>query len=219
MNRASIVLAFLTVACGRPTPAPTPVSRAPTPGAAAVPQAPDIAAGLAAFATVRGVLQHPRCQNCHPAGDAPLQGDEGRIHSQNVQRGPKGYGMPGAECSTCHGPENPPSNYGVNIPPGVQSVPPGGHAGWHMPAPEEKLVFVGRTPRELCEQVKDPSHNGGMSMAALREHLNTPLVLWGWKPGFGRAPVQTPYAAFVAAWETWAAAGAPCPGSPNERTP
>jgi hypothetical protein len=86
-----------------------------------------------------------------------------------------------------------------------------------MPTPEEKLVFVGRTARQLCEQVKDPAHNGGRSMVALREHLNTPLVLWGWKPGFGRAPVQTPYAAFVAAWETWAAAGAPCPDAPNER--
>ncbi|MEJ7604146.1 MAG: hypothetical protein WKG01_40145, partial [Kofleriaceae bacterium] len=39
-------------------------------------------AGLVAFETVRAVLQHPRCQNCHPAGDAPLQGDEGRLHLQ-----------------------------------------------------------------------------------------------------------------------------------------
>jgi hypothetical protein len=80
-----------------------------------------------------------------------------------------------------------------------------------MPKPEEKLVFVGLTPRALCEQVKNPAHNGGKNMAALREHLNTPLVVWGWKPGFGRAPVSTPYQTFIAAWETWSAAGAPCP--------
>jgi hypothetical protein len=48
-------------------------------------------------------------------------------------------------------------------------------------------------------------------MAALRAHLDTPLVTWGWNPGFGRAPVPTPYASFVSAWETWAKAGAPCP--------
>ena len=80
-----------------------------------------------------------------------------------------------------------------------------------MPKPEEKLVFVGVEPRALCEQIKDPARNGGKDMGALRKHLDTPLVTWGWKPGFGRAPVSTPYPAFIAAWETWAAAGAPCP--------
>jgi hypothetical protein len=161
-------------------------------------------AGLVAFGTVQAVLQHPRCQNCHPAGDAPLQGDEGRVHEMNVQRGPEGRGMAGAECTTCHGPANPPSNYGLRIPPGVDE-------GWHMPKPEEKLVFVGLAPRALCEQIKDPARNGGKDMAALRAHLDTPLVTWGWSPGFGRAPVSTPYETFIAAWETWAAAGAPCP--------
>lgn len=37
--------------------------------------------GVAAFETVRAVLQHPRCQNCHIPGDAPLQFDEGRAHA------------------------------------------------------------------------------------------------------------------------------------------
>jgi hypothetical protein len=50
-------------------------------------------------------------------------------------------------------------------------------------------------------------------MAALRAHLDDPLVTWGWDPGFGRAPVSTPRATFVQAWETWAAAGAPCPAN------
>jgi hypothetical protein len=160
--------------------------------------------GLVAFETVRSVLQHPRCQNCHPAGDAPLQGEEGRVHAMNIQRGPAGRGMVGAECTTCHGPANPPSNYGLHIPPGVAE-------GWHMPKPEEKLVFVGMAPGPLCEQLKDPARNGGKDMAALRAHLDTPLVTWGWEPGFGRTPVAVPRARFLAAWEDWAAAGAPCP--------
>ncbi len=159
---------------------------------------------LAAWETVRGVLQHPRCQNCHPAGNAPLQGDDSHVHQQNVQRGPTGSGMVGEECATCHGPANPPSNYGAHI-------PPGNIKGWHMPAPENPLVFVGVPSGELCERVKDPTRNGGKDMAALRAHLDDPLVLWGWSPGFGRAPVSTPRDAFLAAWERWAAAGAPCP--------
>jgi hypothetical protein len=165
---------------------------------------PTNAEGLAAFATVRGVLQSPRCQNCHPSGDAPLQGEDGHLHAMNVQRGPEGRGRPGEECTTCHGPANPSSNYGQHIPPGVDE-------GWRMPKPEQKLVFVGVTPGELCRRLIDPAQNGGKDMAALRAHLDTPLVTWGWEPGFGRAPVATPRAQFVSAWETWAAAGAPCP--------
>lgn len=167
-------------------------------------RAPSREAGLAAFETVRAVLQHPRCQNCHPDGDAPLQGDDGRVHIQHVKRGPTGHGLVGAECTTCHGPSNPPSSYGAHVPPGVSE-------GWHMPPPEMKLVFVGVAPRALCEQIKNPATNGGKDMAALRKHLDTPLVVWGWAPGFGRAPVPTPYEEFIKAWETWADAGAPCP--------
>jgi hypothetical protein len=169
------------------------------------PTPPSREAGVAAFETVRSVLQHPRCQNCHPAGDAPLQGDDGHIHGQNVLRGPTGHGMIGEECTTCHGPSNPPSNYGLHVPPGVAK-------GWHMPAPELPLVFVGVTPAALCEKVKEPSKNGGKDKAALRLHLDDPLVTWAWDPGFGRAPVPVPRAKFIEAWETWQNAGAPCPG-------
>ncbi|HEX6862739.1 MAG TPA: hypothetical protein VF414_07985, partial [Thermoanaerobaculia bacterium] len=56
---------------------------------------------LQAFDTVQKVLQHPRCQNCHIPGDAPLQFDEGIIHAQNVLRGPEGKGVPGLPCSSC----------------------------------------------------------------------------------------------------------------------
>ncbi|WP_438014249.1 hypothetical protein WMF18_25430 [Sorangium sp. So ce315] len=196
MIRSSLVFALLLAACGGQTPGASP-SPAPSPA--------DRQAGLAAFETVRGVLQHPRCQNCHPAGDVPLQGDEGRPHQQLVLRGPTGHGMAGAECTTCHGPTNPPDSFGMHVPPGVAK-------GWHMPPPEMPMVFVGVAPRALCEQIKDPARNGGKDMAALRVHLEDPLVTWGWNPGAGRTPIPTPYAEFVAAWETWARAGAPCPG-------
>jgi len=160
--------------------------------------------GLVAFETVRTVLQHPRCQNCHPAGDAPLQGDDSHAHQQNVQRGPEGRGVVGMECTTCHGPANPSSKYGEHI-------PPGNAEGWHMPTPAMKLVFVGVAPRALCEQIKDPARNGGKDLAALRKHLDSPLVTWGWDPGFGRAAVPIARDQFLAAWETWAKAGTPCP--------
>lgn len=180
-------------------------SRAPVAGSDRA--APD-AEGLAAFETVRQVLQHPRCQNCHPAGDVPLQGDDSHVHAQNVHRGREGRGNVGEECTTCHGPANPPSAYGAH-------VPPGNEKGWHMPSEDMKLVFVGVEPRALCEQIKDPARNGGKDMAALRTHLDDPLVTWGWSPGFGRTPVSVPRDQFLAAWEAWARAGAPCPGAPT----
>ncbi len=168
------------------------------------PPPPTAAEGLLAFETVRGVLQSPRCQNCHPAGDAPLQGEDGHPHVMNVQRGPDGRGRVGETCTTCHGPANPPSNYGQHIPPGAADA-------WRMPGPEQKLVFAGVAAGELCRRLIDPAQNGGKDLAALRAHLDTPLVTWGWDPGFGRTPVATPFPQFVSAWETWARAGTPCP--------
>jgi hypothetical protein len=157
-----------------------------------------------AFETVRGVLQHPRCQNCHPRGDSPLQGDDSHPHIMNVQRGPDGQGLVGQRCVTCHGLANPPDSYGTHIPPGTP-------VGWRMPKPDERLVFVGVAPGALCEQVKDPKHNGGKDTAALRVHLDDPLVTWGWHPGNGRTAIPVSRDAFLEAWQTWAAAGNPCP--------
>jgi hypothetical protein len=160
----------------------------------------------AAFETVRSVLQGPRCQNCHPSGDRPLQGDDSHFHTMNIQRGPDGHGLPGAQCATCHGKANPPNSYGTHQPPGVAT-------DWHLPRPEMPLVFVGRSPQELCEQLKDPARNGNLTLAALVKHVSSdPLVLWGWQPGFGRQPVPVAHADFVAAFQKWVDAGAPCPG-------
>ena len=67
----------------------------------------DPAARSAAIFTEMGkVLTHPRCINCHPRTDSPLQGDDMRFHMPPVERGPGGMGIAGMECSTCHGPRN-----------------------------------------------------------------------------------------------------------------
>ncbi len=160
--------------------------------------------GLAAFETIRAVLQHPRCQNCHIPGDAPLQFDAGLAHSQNVLRGPEGEGVPGLSCATCHGEANPPASYGIHMPPGAPN--------WHLPPPERKMIFIGLSSGELCRRLKDENENGGMSLEALTRHVTSDkLVLWGWSPGVGRLPVSVPHEEFVAEFKTWVSAGAPCP--------
>jgi hypothetical protein len=159
--------------------------------------------GLEAFETVRAVLQHPRCQNCHVPGEAPLQFDEGRVHAQEVLRGAEGKGAPGLPCSTCHGTANPPASYGAHMPPGAPN--------WHLPPPERKMVFIGLSSGELCRNLKDESSNGGKNRDALVRHVaSDKLVLWGWNPGVGRDPVSIPHDQFVAKFKQWVAAGAPC---------
>lgn len=159
--------------------------------------------GLAAFETVRVVLQHPRCQNCHIPGDAPLQFNEGRVHAQNVVRGPDGKGAPGFACATCHFVANPPAAWGAHMPPGAPN--------WHLPPPQTKMVFIGLSSGELCRTLKDERANGGKDLQALLEHVShDKLVLWGWNPGVGRDPVSVPHAEFAAKFKQWVDAGAPC---------
>ena len=170
-----------------------------SPGAAPAPKG----EGVAAFETVRAVLQHPRCQNCHIPGDAPLQFDDGRPHTMGVVRGAEGKGAPGLACATCHGAANPPASYGPHVPPGAPT--------WHLPPPERKMVFIGLPSGELCRRLKDEKQNGGKNLDALLHHMaEDKLVLWGWNPGAGRAPVSVPHDELVAKLKQWIAAGAPC---------
>ena len=48
------------------------------------------------------VILHPRCVNCHPAGDRPLQGANMHPHNPPVVRGPADIGAAGLGCGTCH---------------------------------------------------------------------------------------------------------------------
>jgi hypothetical protein len=159
---------------------------------------------LEAFSTVRQVLQHPRCQNCHIPGNAPLQYDAGLPHAMSVVRGAKGDGAAGLPCASCHGEANAPASYGPHAPPGAPH--------WKLPPPNQKMAWIGLSPKQLCEAIKDRRSNGDRDLAAMLKHVSEDkLVLWGWDPGGERAPVSVPHQEFVARFKLWAAAGAPCP--------
>lgn len=187
------------------------VAGAPRPARSASAGAVSNEQALAAFDTVKAVLQHPRCQNCHIPGDSPLQLDDGQAHLQNVQRGPLGNGAPGLPCATCHSAVNPPASYGAHMPPGAPT--------WRLPPPGQKMVFINLSKADLCATLKDPKRNGGRDAAALLEHVShDKLVLWGWDPGVGRAPVSTPHAEFVRSMKTWIDGGMPCPAVASATT-
>ena len=136
----------------------------------------------AAYFTELGkVLTHPRCVNCHPAGDRPRQGDAARLHQPPVERGADGNGTAAMRCSSCH--------QQANFEPG--RVP--GHPQWHL-APRE-MSWEGKTLAEICAQIKDPAR----------------LVGWAWAPGFGRSPAPGTQPQARALAEAWAKSGAACP--------
>ncbi len=53
----------------------------------------DSVTSVKAFMGVYKVLTSPRCMNCHPAGDIPLQGDDSHLHTMGAQRGLDGHGV------------------------------------------------------------------------------------------------------------------------------
>lgn len=161
----------------------------------------DAAESRAAFQKVYSVLMSPRCLNCHPKGDRPLQGDDSHLHVQNVKRGPTGKGLFGMKCDTCHQLSN---LEGAHMPPGNPT--------WHLPEPEMPLVFQGLTPKQLAEQLKDPSRNGHKTLAQLLRHVaEDKLVLWGWNPGNGRTLPPLSHDDFVKEFKTWIDKGAAIP--------
>jgi hypothetical protein len=152
----------------------------------------------ALFVELGKVLTSPRCLNCHPVGDRPRQGEQGRPHQPPVTRGADGHGLAALRCPVCHGK--------ANFDPG--RIP--GHPEWHL-APRE-MGWEGRTLAEICEQIKDPARNGNRSLQDLIHHIGTDtLVGWAWAPGYGRQPAPGTQKEAGALTEAWVRTGAVCP--------
>lgn len=169
-----------------------------------IPLASDPEKAKAAFSEAVKVFFSARCANCHPAGDIPTQGDEMTPHTQGVTRGADGKGVYGMKCTTCHQMENLP---GVHLPPGTSK-------DWHMPPANQKMVFQGLMPSQLCRNFKDPAKNGGhKTLREAMEHIQQKdaLVMWGWDPGNGRTLPPMSFEDFSAKVEEWVKSGGACP--------
>jgi hypothetical protein len=148
------------------------------------------------------VIQSPRCVNCHPRIDRPLQGDDMHPHSPLVVRGPNNFGASGMECTTCHGRDN------VDFANGERSIP--GNRKWSLAPPA--MAWEGKTLAEICTQIKDPARNGHKTLDQLVEHNTSDvLVGWGWHPGKGRTSAPGTQAQFGALTRAWVDSGAKCP--------
>jgi len=160
----------------------------------------DSVASVTAFMDVYKVLMSPRCMNCHPSGDIPLQGDDSRVHTMSPIRGEDGKGVYAMKCSNCHQPTNSP---GLNKPPG--------NPKWGLPPAEMKMVFEGKSAHDLAVQIMDYNSNGHKNKTQLIEHARDTLVKAGWNMGEGRKPPPLSYKQFVAAWDDWINKGGVAP--------
>ena len=205
--RFYLVSVALFAACSGPAPAPAPRPSVPPaaaapgqllPPSAFAPIAPASARSQALFAEASRVLTHPRCVNCHPPDDTPRQGDDHALHDPPVHRGAAGRGVPAMQCETCHQDRN------------LADARVPGAPDWHL-APTE-MVWLGRTPAQICAQLSDPARNGGKTLAQIQQHLaHDGLVGWGWAPGHGRTAAPGSQAELGALFQAWIDTGAVCP--------
>lgn len=195
-----------------PAPAPAPTARAPEapdadrplkPVAAFAGIADPAARSVALFIEAGRVITHPRCTNCHPHDGVPRQDMDQRLHIPSVVGGPDGHGIPGLPCSSCHQAQNTPVIGGT-----LASVP--GNPKWAL-APAS-MAWIGKSLGYICEQIKDPSRNGGKTLAEIQHHMaEDVLVGWGFDPGPGRAKVPGTQKALGELIQGWIDTGARCP--------
>ncbi len=143
------------------------------------------------------VMMHPRCLNCHVAGNSPTQGDDRHLHSPPVNRDT-------TVCTNCHGMSN-----------GTTPGSPPGAPGWRLPP--ATFSFVNKGAHQLCRQLKDPSRTGGRSLQQLIDHVqSSKLIGWAFLPGPGRAAPPR-WEDFFWKFPNWVHAGAACP-EPEDRS-
>jgi hypothetical protein len=156
----------------------------------------------ALFAEIGKLLTHPRCLNCHPAGDHPLQGADHREHMPPVWRGDTGHLA--TDCSGCHTDRNVTLHEAASY----QSIP--GHPRWAV-APLS-MAWENKSIGDICRQIKDVNLNGGRDLAQLQDHIAADdLVGWAWNPGEGREPAPGSQQQAGELMKAWIDTGAECP--------
>jgi hypothetical protein len=156
----------------------------------------------AIFGEIGKLLTHPRCMNCHPAGDHPLQGTDRHEHMPPVWRGDTGHLA--TNCSECHTEHNVTLHEAASY----KSIP--GHPRWGV-APLS-MSWEHKSVGEICRQLKDARLNGGRDLALLQEHIaKDDLVAWAWNPGEGREPAPGTQEMAGKLVQAWIDNGAECP--------
>jgi hypothetical protein len=103
------------------------------------------------------------------------------------------------ECAACHQDRN------------LELARVPGAPNWHLAPPE--AAWSGRTPEQICEQLKDAHRNGGKTLQQIVDHAaHDELVAWGWNPGHDREPAPGSQQIYGQLMQGWLDTGAHCPG-------
>ena len=196
MQRTICLLASAALLASASGLAQTPTPTALQPPTAFATIADPAMRSRALFAEAAKVLTHPRCMNCHPATDRPLQGNDMHPHQP--------LATSATPCTTCHTERN----FTLAERASYRSIP--GHPRWHL-APLE-MAWEGKSIGDICRQLKDPNRNGGRTLELVHEHAaHDDLVAWGWDPGAGRDPAPGTQELFGQLIKAWIDTGAQCP--------
>ena len=162
----------------------------------------------AIFGEIGKLVTHPRCMNCHPAGEHPLQGEDQHEHMPPVWRGENGHLA--TNCAGCHTDQNMTLHEAASY----KSIP--GNPRWSL-APLS-MAWQNKSLGEICRQLKDVTRNGGRDLAMLQEHIakDGGLISWHpsshrWDPGEGREPAPGNQQAAGQLVQAWIDSGAECP--------
>jgi hypothetical protein len=154
------------------------------------------------FTEIGRLITNPRCMNCHPAGDLPLQGADHHEHRPRVFRSDGDHLA--TNCAECHTEQNVTLHEAASY----QSIP--GHTRWSV-APLS-MAWQNKSLGEICRQLKDVERNGGRTLALLQEHVaKDDLVGWAWSPGAGREPAPGSQEEAGKLVQAWIDSGAECP--------
>jgi hypothetical protein len=156
----------------------------------------------AIFREIGKLIENPRCMNCHPVGDHPLQDDGRREHMPPVWRVETGHLA--TNCFGCQTETNVTRHEAASY----KSIP--GNPRWDI-APLS-MAWEGKSLGDILLQLKDVSHNGGRDLAMLQEHIaRDELVGWAWHPGEGREPAPGDQQTAGQLVRAWIESGAQCP--------
>jgi hypothetical protein len=161
--------------------------------------------GRAAWDRIFGVLSHPRCSNCHVAGDQPMWAGLGygpdAPHGMNIRADGSRIGAESIPCRTCHVSSGAANN--------TPHAPPHIADAWRLPPPE--MAWLGKSGFGVCQQLRNPGTNDGNDVAGLVDHVGgSEFVRWGFTPGAGRSAPEGSIAQLARDLALWGAAGSPC---------
>ena len=161
----------------------------------------------ALFNEVAKVVTHPRCMNCHPAGEHPTQGNDQHEHMPPTCAARPASASPGVLLGLPHREELHAGRHRRDATRAFRAIRAGS---------SRRSRWRGRASRSArsASSSRTRSATAARSLALLHEHFaKDDLVAWGWAPGEGREPAPGTQQQLGELAQAWIDTGAECPST------